>query len=84
MNLEKLQRIQKLEAPPFLLTRIRQKIEESKRERIQPSAAVALVFTFALLLIANAYVLMHFDLNTSAIGTVADSINLITNNSLYE
>ena len=61
MNLDNLRKIQKVETPPFLFTRIQQKIEQSKKERMPKHIALAVGLTAVLLLAVNAMVLVNYN-----------------------
>lgn len=84
MNLDNLDKIQRLEAPPFLYTRIKQKIEQSKEARVHPVLVMAAASVVVILFAINTFVLFDFTSQPSSIQNLSDSINLISNNSLYE
>jgi hypothetical protein len=84
MDLENLGKIKRLEAPPYLFTRIKQRIEQSKKERLPRSIAVALSFSFAVLLVINTLVIVKYNSAPNAMQSYAQSINLTSNNSLYQ
>ncbi len=84
MNLDNLGKIQRVEAPPYLFTRIQQKIEHIKKGKISTGAILAMSFSFAVLLLINIVVLTNYNTNSSAAENYAASIHLTTNNSLYK
>jgi hypothetical protein len=83
MNLDNLRKIQKVETPPFLFTRIQQKIEQSKKERMPKHIALAVGLTAALLLAVNAIVLVNYNSKANTTESLAKSMHLTSNNSLY-
>ena len=60
MDLENLGKIQRVEAPPFLFTRIQQKIEQAKSEAMPLRTAWVINLSFALLLAVNSVVLANY------------------------
>ena len=83
MNLDNLKKIEKVDTPPFLFTRIQQKIEQSKKERMPKHIALAVGLTVALLLAINAMVLVNYNSKTNDTENFAKSMHLTSNNSLY-
>ena len=84
-ELKKLERLQRVEAPPFLLTRINERIRsaQSNNAPLQWSLAASLVFSF--LLMANVYMLSstgQTTTNTSLEQTI-DNLDLMPSNQLY-
>ena len=83
MNLDNLEKIQRVETSPFLFTRIQQKIEQSKKERMPKSVALTVSFSVALLLAINAIVLVNYNSKENTTESFAKSMHLSSNNSLY-
>jgi hypothetical protein len=83
MNLDNLGKIQRVETPPFLFTRIQQKIEQSKKERMPMSVALTVSFSVALLLAINAIVLVNYNSKANTTESFAKSMHLTSNNSIY-
>ncbi len=83
MDLDNLGKIQRVETPPFLFTRIQQKIEQSKKERMRKSVALSVSFSVALLLAINTIVLINYNSKENTTDSLAQSIHLTSNNSLY-
>lgn len=84
MDLEQLTMINKVEAPPFLFTRILQKIENKKRETMSKSMAISLGISFVVILLINTMVFIENNDKTNSVEKYAESIQLISNNSLYK
>jgi len=84
MDLEKLGKIQKVETPPFLFTKIQQKIELSKKEKMPKNISWALSISFALLLVINGFVFFNTNSKTNTTENYASAIHLTSNNSLYK
>jgi len=83
MNLDDLEKIQQVDPPPFLFTRILQKIEDAKQEKVPKYALVLVSLAFSLLLIVNSMALINFDLNLSSVAELAQTMQLTTSNDLY-
>jgi hypothetical protein len=84
MNLEKLNKIQEVEAPEFLLTRIMQKIETSKANTIPMYWGLALSFSFALVILFNSIVITKNISSNDDVDSYAKSIRLTSTKSIYE
>ncbi len=84
MDLENLGKIKRVEAPPYLFTRIKQRIEQSKKERLTRGTAVALSLSFAVLLVINTLVIVKYNTAPNTLQSYAQSIHLTSNNSLYQ
>jgi hypothetical protein len=84
MKLEKLNHIQEVDAPEFLLTRIMQKIETSKANTFPMSWGLALSFSFALVILFNSIVITKNTSSNDDIDSYAKSIRLTSSNSIYE
>ena len=76
--------IQKIEVPPFLLTRIRQKIETFHADRYSKSLTRTLGFSFALVLCLNIFVFVKIDEPSSQTQGIAATMNLLPDNTLYK
>lgn len=81
-----LDHIMKVDAPPFLLTRIRQKIAVAKEQRLTPALAWVGTVSFIIILSVNVYIVAgNTDSKTSGKASkLAQSMNLFPHNSLYE
>ncbi len=84
MDLDNLGRIQKVEAPTYLFTRILQKIEREKRERLSPRMAWILNLSLAVVIFMNAIVFIGSDSRLASVESYAESIRLISDNNLYK
>jgi hypothetical protein len=80
-----LSRIQKVEAPPFLLTRIEQALLNSPSNGISKWQLAAISFSFLFLLTANVFVIKEQipRKHTNSIEMLSNSMNLINSNQLY-
>ncbi|MFZ1256582.1 MAG: hypothetical protein WAR77_09515 [Saprospiraceae bacterium] len=83
MDLDNLSKIQRVEVPPVLLSKILHKIEQTKKERIPKNISFAMSIIFILILVFNAVILINYHSNANTTESFATSINLISNNSLY-
>lgn len=82
MDLGILEKIQRVEAPPFLFTRIQQKIEQTKKEMMPKVVAFTISTAFVLILVINTIVLTNHS-TPSTTKSLVQSMHLTTNNSLY-
>lgn len=82
-NLELLDGIKRVDAPPFLLTRIKQKIENSNYNKFSFKFAFSLGLSFIILLILNATIILTQKETQKNDNLDVYSFELITNNSLY-
>jgi hypothetical protein len=84
MNLDHLAKIQRVEVPPYVFTRITKKIESEKSERMPLKMALIINLSFAAILIINAMVFIGNDPKSNSIENYAESIHLMSNYTLYE
>jgi hypothetical protein len=83
MNLEDLNKIKTVEAPPFLFTRIQQKIS-AKNELIVPNKLVWLsILSFSFVVVISIGSMFYTNSSKSNAQTIAQSMNLATTNNLY-
>ncbi len=85
-SLNQLDALQRVEAPPFLLTRIRQRIADAALPQVSPKWVWATVLSFILIAVLNVYTVSNY--SSSQTGTqqpanLVEQMNLQTNNSLY-
>jgi hypothetical protein len=76
-DLTPLDRIARVEAPPFLLTRIRQKIDESSRTRISPPFQWVIGITAVLFLALNTVAILKVTQNTKSTPVLALGMNVV-------
>jgi len=85
-KLDLLRKIQSVDEPPFLLTRIRQRIQSLELSPAPRSWKWALVLTGAAIVVLNLGIILK-TANTaknSSIETIAISMNLSSGNNLYD
>lgn len=83
MDLERLKNIQRVDAPPFLFTRIQEKIN-AKTTNIRPLWAWSMSVACASLLLLNVFVLLHFEDNAGLKQrNLVEKMHLSSNNQLY-
>jgi hypothetical protein len=84
-DLKDLAKLQRVEAPPFLMTRIRAKIEANRSERLTPRWALAASLAFGLLLVANISLLNSNGQSpvNHNMEIIASGFDLVPNNQLY-
>ena len=76
-DLSPLDSITRVEAPPFLLTRIRQKIDESNRTRISPTFQWVIGITAVLFLALNTVAILKVTQNTKSTPVLAQGMNVV-------
>jgi len=84
-KLDLLQQVQKVEAPPFLYTRILQRISNFQEAPAPVQWRFAFITAGILLLVLNISILLSSKQKTenNNIETVVSSMNLSTSNELY-
>jgi hypothetical protein len=83
-QIDLLDNINKVEAPPYLLTRINQKIRATKEDNFSKNWVVTLGLSLFVLVILNTQILINNnDYLPSQEESFAESMNLTTNNTLY-
>jgi hypothetical protein len=81
-NLELLSQIETVEAPTFLLTRIKQQIENERVNQFSPRVSWVLGFSMVLILSLNIAVLLSS--NTPSVPTnLAQKMELLPQNNFY-
>ena len=81
-----LEQIKKVDAPPFLLTRIKQKIENAQQASFSKGLSWSLVISLCMMLLLNIAVMIKYTNSTTSMQhlTIAAAMNLLPTNSLYE
>lgn len=82
-NIDMLEQIQKVDVPPFLLTRIKQKIANAHDMQFSRQSAWAWGLAFALVLVLNITVLLSKATQTENTDNLVDKMNLSPKNTLY-
>ena len=83
-HLDILDKIQRVDAPPFLYTRITQRIESEKFEKISYKKVWAIASVFLVILSVNIAIVVNNPSESNAKTEFAQSMNLISNNTLYK
>ncbi len=83
--IELLDQIKKVDAPPFLVTRIRQKIENSRQSRFSTGISWSLGISLLVVVVLNITIMMKqtHSTKTAQDSNLAVAMNLIPTNSLY-
>ncbi len=84
MDLNNLNKIRSVEAPPYLFTRILQKIEQAKVEQVSKPVFWLGSFSFMILLAVNTLVLFNTKTEPITTKNYAEYIQLTPNNTLYK
>jgi hypothetical protein len=84
-KLELLKKIQNVDAPPFLYTRIKQEIDSSIGEKAPATWRFAFIASSVVVLILNAFILFNLSSkqNEKGIEEVISSMDLSNINDLY-
>jgi len=83
-SLELLEQIQKVEAPPFLFTRIQQRILNASLSEFSPRLTWTISLSFLLVLIINFAVMTQRVKQTNTNPDLVETFQLMQNNSLYK
>ncbi len=81
---EQLSQIKKVDAPPFLFTRIQQKIDELQTQRFSFRLSWSLGLSFALVVLLDLSVFIKEKHELNQKSTLAQSLNLMPDNTLYK
>ena len=76
--------VQKVSAPPFLLTRIQQRIRNKKESQFSPTISWVLSLSLAIIVVVNGAVLTNMIIASKQEKTLLQSMNLLPNNELYK
>ena len=79
-----LDQVQKVSAPPFLLTRIQQRIRNKKETQFSPTLSWVLSLGLAIIVVVNGAVLTNMIIASKQEKTLLQSMNLLPNNELYK
>ena len=82
--LKLLEQIQKVDAPPFMLTSIMERINVVSSNWITPKKAWSLVVAFTLLIILNAYAILQLRSSSRNERNLAQTFQLMPQNNFYE
>lgn len=82
--LELLDQIQKVEAPPFLMTRIRQKIDAAAANQIPGSWVWSLGLSFILVMGLNIAIIVNNMQVPATDDNIVNTMNLSPDNALYK
>ena len=77
-------KIDKVDTPPFLFTRIQTKINQLQFDVMPKKTTWAIGFAFAIILSVNFSVLIRRSSPSNDAQSYAQSLNLITDNTLYK
>lgn len=83
-QINSLDHIQRVEAPPYLYTRISQRIRNNHSGKISPLLGWSLGITCALILLLNITVLSMYSNKQIEEKNLAKSMNLMPDNYLYK
>ena len=79
-----LDQVQKVSAPPFLLTRIQQRIRNKKESQFSPTISWVLSLSLAIIVVVNGAVLTNMIIASKQEKTLLQSMNLLPQNELYK
>lgn len=84
MNIDYLDKIRKVDAPPYLFTRIQQKIKDSHAEILPKKIVWAVGLSCLVVLSVNISAILYTAKSQKSTSNVAQSMDLMPNNSLYQ
>jgi hypothetical protein len=84
MNLNDLQNIQKVDASPFLWTRIESKITQIVEDRVSKKQLVLYFASLVVLITINIYAFSSSDSSSNSDSNLADQLELVDTNQLYQ
>ena len=77
-------KIEQVDTPPYLLTRIHQKIANQKKEKMSSAILFTTTLSLVLLIIINVVGIKNFSQNESNDTSLIESLHLSSSNALYE
>lgn len=84
MDIEQLGEIQKISPSALLYERIQHKIMANRKAQMSHKMALAIHISIVILMVINVLVLVKFSTKTSDVKIYAQSIQIISNNNLYQ
>ncbi len=79
-----LDQVQKVSAPPFLLTRIQQRIRNTKESTFSPTLTWVLSLSLGVVVIVNGALLVNTFIASKQEKNLVQSMNLLPQNELYK
>lgn len=79
-----LDQVQKVSAPPFLLTRIQQRIRNTKESTFSPALTWLLSLSLGVVVIVNGALLVNTFIASKQEKNLVQSMNLLPQNELYK
>jgi hypothetical protein len=83
-SLDHLNKIERVEVSPFLLTRIKAKIKSQSEEVVTPKLWMITASCVVCFLLVNVYFITKFSNHFVETELVAQSMHIYTNNQIYE
>ncbi len=83
-HIELLDGLQRVEAPPYLLTRINAQLKANEQDTIPKQWISASILAFCALLIVNVFVIRESITSQDNISELIETMNLLPNDNLYE
>ncbi|MBS1536236.1 MAG: hypothetical protein JST20_00645 [Bacteroidetes bacterium] len=84
MNIDYLDTIRKVDAPPYLFTRIQQKIRDSHSATVPKKFAWAVALSCFVVLYVNISAVLYTTESYKPTTNIAQSMDLMPNNSFYK
>ncbi len=83
INLDILEHIGKVEAPPFLFTRINAKIDSLQRNKFSPLILKTFAASFLIVLLFNSVAMVNYNREIENKANLAQQFDLVPHNSFY-
>jgi hypothetical protein len=78
-----LDKIQKVDAPEYMLTRIYAKIDNLASKKVKPVFAWSTIGAFSLVVVINVFVLINNQNQEQQTNTILNEMGMEINNSIY-
>jgi len=82
--LKSLESIKQVEAPPFLFTRIQQRIQNELDNRVPMKLVYSIAASFVILLSINAFTMLQHNHSTKEEANIAQAFQFMPDNNLYK
>ncbi len=82
--LKPLENIKQVEAPPFLFTRIQQRIQNEFDNHVSMKLVYSIAASFVILLSINAFTMFQQNLSSKEEANIAQAFQLMPDNNLYK
>jgi hypothetical protein len=82
-SIDILSNIEKVEAPPYLLTRIHQRIANERQSYLSTNWVLGFGFSMIMIFIINFVAITHYIPQTDEVTSIVDGMNLLPSHDIY-